>query len=971
MRSPSLTRALIAGPFALSGRIKVHAWVNPLVAAAALLVALTVGFRVQKDFLPPSALPAVPLLWPAAALLGLTVWLAAPPLRRGRSPRPRPLPLPVRWRRRASYPLLLAALASLLIGLVTIYRDLSSPDGAHLWLIGMVGVAAALAIRELPAPRFPRRASTWIWALAGIALVGGALALRLYRLEQVPALFNFDELSDGGFALSVYRHLPPPGGVSPENTSPFITGNFGATVGGYYVYAAIAHVVGPSVAGIRTGSALFGALGVGLLYLFLRDYVRPWAALAAAALMAVNHSHLYWSRTTANMVVTASALTAIAWLLLRGMRSGGYLPFVLAGLVTGALPHVYWSWPAAVLIEAAFLGYLALRERPLLRARCRQLSAMAAAGLVAFLPLGFWYQRHPELALSRTGQVFFYLDPHYRDFIYPGMSIPQIVVAQLRSNLIGLAVGGDPARMHYAVGEPLLDPVTGALMLATLLGISMSWRRREIAFTAIWLWLPTLTVVLLTDRPLPMTRLIMVLPALYAAIGFALDRMGQLLQRIGGRGTLAYFALPLLLAVAYAGSWNATNFFVRFPERSPGDRQSALLRAVDATPPETAIYVVDDNEFFEGRDVRMVAADRVGASLTPDELPLALLGHRDAAFFFAPGRQDVLGRLRRAYPDGELREEKSPRGDALWSVYSVPAAQLDAARPPGARWWQYDARFGEIGTRFGDLGEPRAVAIDAAGRSYVADRARRRVVVFGPSGEPEAEIGRPSSARGGLVAPSAVAVDPNGDLLIADEGSGWIERYSPGDRWLGRLGGPTVLNAPGSLAVYPDGSLLVLNGQGGSLVRLARDGRVLARGSAGQPGGVNRFTGLALDPSGDAFAVDSALGQVRRFDGDLVDRGGFAVASAGSSPVPLAIAQGDGALWVTNPAARTVDRYRPTGERDWSVGAKPGDPNALRNTFHRDPLSYRAIASDRAGSLYVLDGTRGHVYRYDVAKRRW
>jgi hypothetical protein len=51
------------------------------------------------------------------------------------------------------------------------------------------------------------------------------------------------------------------------------------------------------------------------------------------------------------------------------------------------------------------------------------------------------------------------------------------------------------------------------------------------------------------------------------------------------------------------------------------------------------------------------------------------------------------------------------------------------------------------------------------------------------------------------------------------------------------------------------------------------------------------------------------------------------------------------------------------------VGQRPGDPTALRNTFHGDPLSYRAIASSPEGSLYVLDSVRGHVYRYDVTQR--
>jgi streptogramin lyase len=582
------------------------------------------------------------------------------------------------------------------------------------------------------------------------------------------------------------------------------------------------------------------------------------------------------------------------------------------------------------------------------------------------MPLGFWYLTHAGDATRRGGQIVFYFDAAYREILYPGLTLGQILVAQLRQGFMGLAASGDPAWMHYGVDEPLVDPVAGALLLATVLGVSLSWRRREVAFVAIWFWLPALAVILLTDRPPPMTRLIMVVPALYAMLGFGLDRIGQVVERAGGRGVLALFALPLALGIAYAGVWNTTNFFVRHPQRQPEDRQTMLLRTVDRLEPTLAVYVIDDVEYFEGRDLRMVTLGRVGASLMPQELPLPALGYRDAAFLTAAGRTEVLGPLQVQYPHGELSHATNARGEPVWDVYRVSAGELEKAAPSGSRWWQYDAVLGEPGNRFGDLADPRAVAVDVTGRVYVGDAGRGKVVVFDPDGQRLAEIGRPGTGNGGLKQPSAVTLDRSGDVLVADETTGWIQRFSPDGRWLGKLGGPGVLRSPSALAIGPDGAVLVGDFGLGAVVRLDADGA-----SRRSPVSFQAPTGVAVAADGTVFVVDSATGRVRRLGSDLTQQAEWAVPPPGPGPTRLSISYGDGAVWVADPRGLQVIRYAPTGERQWSVGGKPGDPTALRNTFHGDPLSYRNIASDARGSLYVLDGIRGRVFRYDVAKRRW
>ncbi|HET7453838.1 MAG TPA: hypothetical protein VFL12_13910, partial [Thermoanaerobaculia bacterium] len=52
-------------------------------------------------------------------------------------------------------------------------------------------------------------------------------------------------------------------------------------------------------------------------------------------------------------------------------------------------------------------------------------------------------------------------------------------------------------------------------------------------------------------------------------------------------------------------------------------------------------------------------------------------------------------------------------------------------------------RFGGLGARLGQVAFPSAVAVDAQGRIYVAERGNNRVQVFEEIGDAPAESGKP------------------------------------------------------------------------------------------------------------------------------------------------------------------------------------------------------------------------------------
>ena len=120
----------------------------------------------------------------------------------------------------------------------------------------------------------------------------------------------------------------------------------------------------------------------------------------------------------------------------------------------------------------------------------------------------------------------------------------------------------------------------------------------------------------------------------------------------------------------------------------------------------------------------------------------------------------------------------------------------------------------------------RALAVDGAGRVYVADASRDRIDVFDAGGLELRSWGTPGTAPGQLVTPLDVASGPGGELLV-------IETFGPRSpiylfsprltltaTWL--RGGDVVLGrhwfSPNAAAFAPDGTVWVID-RGNDLIR--------------------------------------------------------------------------------------------------------------------------------------------------------
>jgi hypothetical protein len=175
-------------------------------------------------------------------------------------------------------------------------------------------------------------------------------------------------------------------------------------------------------------------------------------------------------------------------------------------------------------------------------------------------------------------------------------------------------------------------------------------------------------------------------------------------------------------------------------------------------------------------------------------------------------------------------------GNHLWIVGNTPyLLRYSAPYVPGA----FDVAIGGFQST---LNTPSALAVDAAGRPYVADSVSNKIVRFDPpfsNTGPALTISSTASQK--IMSPSALAVAPDGTIFVVNLGG--LGFYSPTGAPLGVATGFYNSNlplGPNELAADSDGTMW------------------LARGEPGfpTPYGPANFTSLTVySATGDAIAI--------------------------------------------------------------------------------------------------------------------
>ncbi|MBN2433020.1 MAG: 6-bladed beta-propeller [Acidobacteria bacterium] len=231
-----------------------------------------------------------------------------------------------------------------------------------------------------------------------------------------------------------------------------------------------------------------------------------------------------------------------------------------------------------------------------------------------------------------------------------------------------------------------------------------------------------------------------------------------------------------------------------------------------------------------------------------------------------------------------------------------------------------DIRPAETG-RAGPMASPVGLTADAAGRMYVTDSGRRRILIFDTAGEFTGFLGQTVAWE----RPVGIACDAAGDRFwVSDSQRHQIVCLDAAGRQTGVIGrrgnGPGQFNFPGQLALDGRGRLYVVDSLNFRIQVFSPGGDcLLAFGTAGdRPGSFARPRGIAVSRHGHVYVSDALSDVVQVFDdqGRLLMDFGRPGRGPGEFAMPAGLAvDGDDRIYVADHRNHRVQVFRFLGEQ--------------------------------------------------------
>ena len=192
-------------------------------------------------------------------------------------------------------------------------------------------------------------------------------------------------------------------------------------------------------------------------------------------------------------------------------------------------------------------------------------------------------------------------------------------------------------------------------------------------------------------------------------------------------------------------------------------------------------------------------------------------------------------------------------------------------------------------TRFGDVGIPSGIALDAQENVYVVDTSRKGVGVFGPDGKQANEFSDPDLER-----PNGIAIDKaRGRIYVVDTGGREkdhnVKIYDLKGKRLGVIGGKAGgefgrFSYPTYVAVDAGGNVYVSDTLNSRVQKFDPEGKFLTSfGQLGTNWGeFDKPKGVAIDTFGNLYVADSGWSNIQIFN----PKGQVLLFFGGRGPIP-------------------------------------------------------------------------------------
>jgi hypothetical protein len=538
------------------------------------------------------------------------------------------------------------------------------------WIAWLIGIASCFAGgRKSDDLDLRSKWRPFAFAL-GFTLL--ALPFRAIATSQIPIILNGDEASAGIQAISF---------MNGTANNPFIVSWYAFPSLYFLIPAASISLLGHTTAALRIPSAIAGALTVGGTYLAGRAMFDKRTGLLAALALIGFHFHIHFSRIGLNNIwdgfffVTTVGAAWYAW------EKESRNAFLLAGLGLGLSQYFYPS--SRVLLVVVFGGIIinGLFNRARLKRSLPNILMMTMMMIVVFLPLAWYYLKHPVFYLEPLARVSILGSWLENEIQITGLPAWRILLKQLILGVQGFTY--IPLQSWYHPEVPFLRPLyAGFFMLGLMYLITRPKDSRTIALL-IWLAVYVLVGGLSESTPASQ-RYIAAAPVCILIVAYGLSETGNILERLWPKTTRWVTAGVLVIAILLTVD-DANFYFNKYTPHTV--EEFALDNGMVAQ--RLSDYLQDKPK---GTQVVFLGYPRMGYYSVPSTLYLApqvkgtdvtppfgspeniIPDANHLTFVILPQDENEIPSIQAAYPGGTLHKKLTPYNETLYWIYEYSAS---------------------------------------------------------------------------------------------------------------------------------------------------------------------------------------------------------------------------------------------------------------------------------------------------------
>jgi hypothetical protein len=361
-----------------------------------------------------------------------------------------------------------------------------------------------------------------------LIVLGAAMAVRLYRLNEFPLGAFVDEIFTLNSSILLGEQPFNPFGHTLQISEPWGKDHPNLFL---YLNLAVLKLFGVSYWSTKILSVIPGVLACAFVFLIARRLFDREVALAVGLLFAFAHWPVRLSRYGWDVSIMLATFAAALWLLIVAMQTERPRYALYSGAVAALSLYSYLGGRMVLLSLAVFFVFENARRS------YRQAVAFAIGAVLVALPFLWYYVANPSALWARTSEVSVFKSAE---------PVRAILMNIVRHALMFHWMGGTFARDNFP-GLPMLDPLTGLLFI---IGLFLAIRKRDtlarLVFCTLLLNLAAGIFSVSQEGPPYVYRTAAVLIPVFVLVGMGLQLVRE---RIRTRGVMIATAATILLNI--------------------------------------------------------------------------------------------------------------------------------------------------------------------------------------------------------------------------------------------------------------------------------------------------------------------------------------------------------------------------------------------------------------------------------------